>query len=158
MWSQSYGFDTWGNRWVSANTGLPIYSYTPTVSTNFDAANRLNIRSSAYDPARRRQRLGVGAANEAGRDRGGSGDAERSPGWVTRTVVPATENIAVREANRLGAATRVTVAGPEPDVEPEIVSQEARPEMLHAQPAAVWMLSIELPPAAAAATEVGETE
>jgi RHS repeat-associated protein len=53
-WSQSYGYDTAGNysrgnRYVSANSGFSLSASTPTVATNFDAKNRLNVNNSAYD-------------------------------------------------------------------------------------------------------------
>ncbi len=47
--SRSYGYDAWGNRWVSANTGLFLSPFTPTVSTNFDSKNRLYIQGAVYD-------------------------------------------------------------------------------------------------------------
>jgi YD repeat-containing protein len=40
-WSQTYGYDAYGNRWVSANSGVPLSPFTPIVSTNFDSNNRL---------------------------------------------------------------------------------------------------------------------
>jgi RHS repeat-associated protein len=50
--SRSYGYDAWGNRWVSANApGLFLSTFTPTVSTNFNSLNRLIIQGSTYDNA-----------------------------------------------------------------------------------------------------------
>ncbi len=50
-WSQTYGYDGYGNRWVSTSTGLPTNSFTPTVSTNFDTLNRLQVQNTQYDGA-----------------------------------------------------------------------------------------------------------
>jgi RHS repeat-associated protein len=48
-WSQTYGYDAYGNRWVSANSGVPLSPFTPIVSTNFDSNNRLQIGTTSYD-------------------------------------------------------------------------------------------------------------
>ena len=51
--SRTYGYDAYGNRWVSASSGL-YYTDThePTSSTNFSTAtNRLTVASSTYDDA-----------------------------------------------------------------------------------------------------------
>ncbi len=57
--SRSYGYDAWGNRWVSANTGLFLNPFTPTVSTNFSSAtNRLGIQGSTYDNAGNQTAIG----------------------------------------------------------------------------------------------------
>src|SRR5438105_11465269 len=50
-WSQTYGHDAYGNHWVSANSGVVLSSFTPVVSTNFDAKNRLQIQNATYDTA-----------------------------------------------------------------------------------------------------------
>jgi RHS repeat-associated protein len=50
-WTRNYGYDNWANGWVTANSGLTLASTTPVASSNFDANNRLNIMSSAYDVA-----------------------------------------------------------------------------------------------------------
>jgi len=51
-WSQSYGYDPYGNRWVSASTGLTVSGFTPTTSSFYDTYNRLNLTvGSAYDNA-----------------------------------------------------------------------------------------------------------
>jgi YD repeat-containing protein len=46
-WSQSYGYDQFGNRWVSG--GITTSPFTPIASTNFDANNRLQIQGTQYD-------------------------------------------------------------------------------------------------------------
>jgi RHS repeat-associated protein len=51
-WSQTYGYDRWGNRWVSASTGYTLSSLTPTLSTHISATNnRLVMGPSHYDLA-----------------------------------------------------------------------------------------------------------
>jgi len=50
-WSQTYLYDARGNRWVSANTGLSLSSFTPTTSSFYDGSNRLNFVGAAYDNA-----------------------------------------------------------------------------------------------------------
>ena len=51
--SRTYGYDLYGNRRVSASSGLSTTDvHEPTVSTNFDAnTNRLFVQGSDYDPA-----------------------------------------------------------------------------------------------------------
>jgi RHS repeat-associated protein len=49
-WSQSYGYDRWGNRWVSASTGYTLSSLTPTGSGAFNTANN-RLFASGYDNA-----------------------------------------------------------------------------------------------------------
>ncbi len=57
--SRSYGYDAWGNRWVSANTGLFLGPFTPTASTNFSSAtNQLGIQGSWYDGAGNQMAIG----------------------------------------------------------------------------------------------------
>ncbi len=56
--SRSYEYDAWGNRWVSANTGLFLNPFTPTASTNFDSLNRLIIQGSWYDGAGNQMAIG----------------------------------------------------------------------------------------------------
>jgi len=46
-WSQSYGYDQLGNRWVSG--GITTSPFTPIAATNFDTNNRLQIQGSQYD-------------------------------------------------------------------------------------------------------------
>jgi YD repeat-containing protein len=50
-WSRSYGYDSRGNQWVSAYTGLSPVSFTPQSAANFDAANRVLTMSATYDNA-----------------------------------------------------------------------------------------------------------
>lgn len=51
-WSQTYGFDAYGNRWVSANSGYTLSTFTPTTPSFYDTFNRLNLTvGSAYDNA-----------------------------------------------------------------------------------------------------------
>jgi RHS repeat-associated protein len=47
-WSQTYGY-TNGNRYVSANSGFSLSASTPTVASNFDSNNRLQVNGAAYD-------------------------------------------------------------------------------------------------------------
>ena len=47
--SQTYGYDNWGNRFVSANEVFPQSPNTPTVGSNFDERNRLFVNGAAYD-------------------------------------------------------------------------------------------------------------
>ena len=46
-WSQSYGYDPLGNRWVSG--GITTSPFTPIAATNFDTNNRLQIQGTQYD-------------------------------------------------------------------------------------------------------------
>jgi RHS repeat-associated protein len=49
-WSRTYGFDRYGNRWVSGTTGHTLHSSTPTASTDFAAAtNRLLKNAATFD-------------------------------------------------------------------------------------------------------------
>jgi RHS repeat-associated protein len=47
-WAQTYGY-TNGNRYVSANSGFSLSASTPTVASNFDSNNRLQVNGAAYD-------------------------------------------------------------------------------------------------------------
>jgi RHS repeat-associated protein len=49
-WSQTYGYDRYGNRWVSASTGYNLSPLTPTGSGAFSASNNKLI-ASGYDNA-----------------------------------------------------------------------------------------------------------
>jgi RHS repeat-associated protein len=49
VWSQTYGYDAYGNRWLSASSGVPVSSLTPTSSTNFNAATNRLTGSNTYD-------------------------------------------------------------------------------------------------------------
>jgi len=48
-WSQTYGYDAYGNRWVSASSGVPVSALTPTSSTNFNTATNRLAGSNTYD-------------------------------------------------------------------------------------------------------------
>jgi RHS repeat-associated protein len=48
-WTQSYSYDTYGNRWVSANSGVSLSPFTAVANSNFDAANHLYINGAGYD-------------------------------------------------------------------------------------------------------------
>ncbi|MGH9971216.1 MAG: RHS repeat-associated core domain-containing protein, partial [Pyrinomonadaceae bacterium] len=51
-WTQTYGYDRWGNRWVSASTGYTLSSLTPTSSGAFNTTNnRLVMGPTHYDLA-----------------------------------------------------------------------------------------------------------
>ena len=49
-WSETFGYDIYGNRWVSATTpsGLET-AFTPTASSNFNSSNRLLNNGALYD-------------------------------------------------------------------------------------------------------------
>ena len=49
--SETYGYDQWGNRWVSATSGLQTQAKTPVASGAFDARNRLSTSFAAFDEA-----------------------------------------------------------------------------------------------------------
>jgi len=55
-WSQNYGYDDYGNRWVSP--GVTTSPFTPIASSNFDTNNRLQIQNTQYDLAGNLQQLG----------------------------------------------------------------------------------------------------
>ena len=49
-WSRSYGYDVYGNRAVTANSGLPTSPLMPTAKTNFSSStNRLTLTGARYD-------------------------------------------------------------------------------------------------------------
>jgi RHS repeat-associated protein len=52
-WSRSYGYDQYGNRWVSGSSGLQWTDvHEPTASSNFNPANnRLSVAGSSFDAA-----------------------------------------------------------------------------------------------------------
>ena len=59
-WSEEFGDDRFGNRWVSSASpaGLAT-SFTPVASTNFDSAtNRLYVNAAAYDDAGKQTAIG----------------------------------------------------------------------------------------------------
>jgi len=49
-WSQTYGYDRYGNRWVSVNTGVTLSTLTPTASTFFSATTN-RITNCTFDLA-----------------------------------------------------------------------------------------------------------
>ena len=50
LWAESYGYDRYGNRWLSSTGGLPVYGNTPTSQSAYNAGNnRLNGQN--YDAA-----------------------------------------------------------------------------------------------------------
>ncbi len=48
-WSRNYDYDAWANGWVTTYSGQSLNSFTPVVSTNFDAKNRLTRQGAVYD-------------------------------------------------------------------------------------------------------------
>ena len=51
-WSRTYGYDVYGNRAVTANSGLPTSPLMPTATTNFSTStNRLTLTGARYDNA-----------------------------------------------------------------------------------------------------------
>jgi len=48
---QQFGYDRWGNRWVSASAHVPATVFEPTGSSNFTETNRLNLNGSTFDNA-----------------------------------------------------------------------------------------------------------
>ncbi len=48
-WTRNYGYDEWGNGWVTLNSIVPLDPRTPVGSSNFDTKNRLNIDGAVYD-------------------------------------------------------------------------------------------------------------
>lgn len=58
-WSQGYGYDRYGNRWVSAEapSGLST-AFTPVASSNFDGNNRMIKNSATYDSGGRQSAIG----------------------------------------------------------------------------------------------------
>ena len=60
-WSRGFGYDAKSNMWVSSDPGAaipPLSPFTPTVSTNFDAQNRLLLQSAGYKDAGHQQAIG----------------------------------------------------------------------------------------------------
>ncbi|HZU29009.1 MAG TPA: RHS repeat-associated core domain-containing protein [Bryobacteraceae bacterium] len=60
-WSQTYGYDQFGNRSVSSNGGAnpyPLSTFTPTLSSNYNPKNQLIIQGSAYDLDGNQQAIG----------------------------------------------------------------------------------------------------
>ena len=52
-WSRNFGYDTYGNMWVTANSGVALMGNTPTGSTTSSTAFTANnqINASSYDAA-----------------------------------------------------------------------------------------------------------
>ncbi len=49
-WSETFGYDIYGNRWVSATTPAGLETaFTPTASSNFNSSNRLLNNGALYD-------------------------------------------------------------------------------------------------------------
>jgi YD repeat-containing protein len=57
-WSQGYGYDLYGNRWVSSTSGVSASAFTPISSSNFNAANRLHVNNATYDNAGNQSAVG----------------------------------------------------------------------------------------------------
>ena len=59
-WSRNYGYDNYGNRWVSVNSsgGVTLDPFTPVAASNFDTSNRLQIQNSDYDAAGNQKQIG----------------------------------------------------------------------------------------------------
>jgi hypothetical protein len=61
VWTRNYGYDAWGNGWVTANSGVYLDSNTPGGSSNFDTNNRLNAATWTYDSAGNQLTTGSGS-------------------------------------------------------------------------------------------------
>ena len=49
-WSETFGYDIYGNRWVSATTPAGLETaFTPTAGSNFNSSNRLLNNGALYD-------------------------------------------------------------------------------------------------------------
>jgi RHS repeat-associated protein len=55
-WNQTYGYDAYGNRWVTGGTTLS--TFTPTTATNYPSNNQLSIQGSSYDAAGNQTAIG----------------------------------------------------------------------------------------------------
>jgi len=49
VWQQTYGYDPFGNRWVSAGSGLPVSVLTPAGQSSYAAATNRLAGAYAYD-------------------------------------------------------------------------------------------------------------
>ena len=122
-WSQGYGYDNYGNRWVS--TGVVMSPFTPTLSTNFDANNRLQIDGTAYDLAGNLRQIGgytsvwdaegrfySSSINSPTTTYGYDGDGKRvmkqSPGETTYYLYDAFGQLSAEYATALPAADCAT--------------------------------------------------
>jgi RHS repeat-associated protein len=59
-WSQGYGYDQYGNRWVSSSTGYGLSTYTALSSSNFDGGNHLAMAGVTHDLAGNQTQLSAG--------------------------------------------------------------------------------------------------
>jgi RHS repeat-associated protein len=50
-WTRHYGYDQYGNGWVTANSGVPPSASTPQAASNYNPQNQLLIDGAAYDAA-----------------------------------------------------------------------------------------------------------
>ena len=57
-WARTYGYDTWGNRWVAAGSGPYMDPFTALGASNFNAQNQLVLGTAQYDPAGNQTRMG----------------------------------------------------------------------------------------------------
>ncbi len=59
-WSQTYGYDAHGNRWVSANAGVALSANTPTSLSNYTGTmnNRVTVNNATYDNAGNQTAIG----------------------------------------------------------------------------------------------------
>ncbi|MGH8247128.1 MAG: hypothetical protein ACREUU_11945, partial [Gammaproteobacteria bacterium] len=55
-WAQTYAYDRYGNRWVSANSGLTLSAQTPIDASWYNAANN-RINGYTYDDAGNQQSI-----------------------------------------------------------------------------------------------------
>jgi RHS repeat-associated protein len=50
-WARNYGYDAYGNGWVTTNTGVSLDPNTPQGAAAYDAQNRLHVNGASYDNA-----------------------------------------------------------------------------------------------------------
>jgi YD repeat-containing protein len=50
-WSRSFGYDAFGNMWVTANSGVTLQGNTPTSISAFNPNNQIATTPSSYDAA-----------------------------------------------------------------------------------------------------------
>jgi RHS repeat-associated protein len=48
-WQQNYGYDQYGNRWISSSNGLPVSAVTPTSQSAFEPATNRLVGTNNYD-------------------------------------------------------------------------------------------------------------
>jgi RHS repeat-associated protein len=102
-WSQGYGFDQYGNRWVSSSTGYATTPFTPVDSSNFDSHNRYTKPDRGYDAAGNQTQMGSGLAMEY--DANGRMEASTLSGSKTVYIYDADGR---RVLKRTGSATGTT--------------------------------------------------